>query len=858
MKKKFDVGGMTCAACSLAVEKSVKKVQGVKDVNVSLLTNSMNVDLDEDIDSSEIIQAIEKAGYSAKEKNEKKEVKKVSPKEIIEKDIKNMAFRLKVSIPLMLILMYVAMGHMMGLPYPDFLAGRENSGIMIFTQLLLTLPIIYVNRIYYINGFKSLFNKNPNMDTLVAIGSSAGLVYGIFATYMINYGLGHNMPELVDHYMHDIYYESAAMILTLITFGKYLEAKSKQKTTDSINRLLDIQPDFVSLVKDGMEEKIPVEEVSVGDMIKVIPGERIALDGKVVEGHSSLDQSAITGESIPVEVFEGDRVMSGSINMNGSFIMQADKVGEDTTINKIIQLIEEASASKAPISQLADKISSIFVPSVMAISLISFIVWMAMGYGFEFSFSIAVGVLVISCPCALGLATPVAMMVSTGKAADNGIIIKNAEGLELLHKSNVMIFDKTGTITQGRPVVTDVISLTGLSHDEIVEIAYSLEENSQQPLAFAIRNYAKDRGIDLVKALDFEAITGKGVKAKVKDKISYIGNDKLMKEKGVFSRDLEKLASSYSKAGKTCVFLFNDEEVLAIIAIADRIKPTSKHAIEEIKKMGIKTVMLTGDNKLTAEAMAKNAGIDEIRAELLPQDKDKIVSEYQKNGIVTMVGDGINDAPALIRADVGIAIADGTDIAIDSADMVLMKSDLMDIVNAINLSKKTIKNIKENLFWAFIYNILAIPIAMGILYIPFGIKLNPMIGALAMSLSSVFVVTNALRLRTFKPAYIHGLNDQEADIVDEARFEIVNNESKINENNRVDKGENVMKNTLFVEGMSCNHCKMRVEKAAAEIEGVKNAQVSLEDKTLEFDGDQALVDKVKKAVEEAGYQVVDK
>ncbi|MDO5026635.1 MAG: heavy metal translocating P-type ATPase [Tissierellia bacterium] len=853
MRKKYDVGGMTCAACSLAVEKSVRKIQGVKDVNVSLLTNSMNVELEDDIDSESIIQAVEKAGYEAKEKNSRQETKRVSPKEMIEKEIKSMDFRLKVSIPLMLILMYVAMGHMMGLPYPAFLAGRENSAIMIFTQLLLTLPIIYVNRSYYINGFKSLYNKNPNMDTLVALGSSAGLVYGIFSTYMISYGLGHNLPQVVDHYMHDIYYESAAMILTLITLGKYLEARSKQKTTDSINKLIDIQPDYVSLVKGDLVEKVPVEDLSIGDLIKIIPGERVAVDGKIVEGHSSLDQSAITGESIPVEVFEGDSVMSGSINMNGSFVMRAEKVGEDTTINKIIQLIEEASASKAPISKLADKISSIFVPAVIGIALVAFVVWMALGYGFEFAFSIAVGILVISCPCALGLATPVAMMVATGKAADNGIIIKNAEGLELLHKSDVMIFDKTGTITKGKPVVTNVVSTSGLDHDKLVEIAYSLEENSQQPLAFAIRNYAKNKSIRLKKAEGFEAITGKGVKARVDGQVYFIGNDKLLKDKGVYSKELGELAKKYSREGKTSVYLFDEQRVLAIFAIADQIKESSKYAIEEIKKMGIKTVMLTGDNELTAHAMAVNAGIDEIRAELLPQDKDKIVSKYQESGIVTMVGDGINDAPALIRADVGIAIADGTDIAIDSADMVLMKSDLMDIVNAIKLSKKTIKNIKENLFWAFIYNVLAIPIAVGILYVPFAIKLNPMIGALAMSLSSVFVVTNALRLKNFKPSHIEKQTYDELILDQEALFEykIINEESSI-------KGEETMKNKIFVDQMTCNHCKMRVEKAALEVEGVKNAQVSLEEQSLEFEGDQSLIEQVKKAVLEAGYQIIDK
>lgn len=850
MKKKFDVSGMTCAACSLAVEKSVKKIHGVKNVNVSLLTNSMNVELDDDISDEEIIEAVEKAGYGAQEKSSTKKIENTSPKDKIELDVKKLLNRLKISIPLMLVLMYVAMGHMLKLPYPEILSGPKNAGVMIFTQLLLTLPIIYVNRVYYINGFRNLFNKNPNMDTLVALGSSAGLVYGIFSTYMITYGLGNNMMELVSHYMHDIYYESASMILTLITLGKYLEAKSKQRTTDSINKLIEIQPDFVKVIRDGIEEELPIEQVRLNDQIKIIPGERIAIDGKIVKGHSSLDQSAITGESIPVEVFKGDLVISGSINMNGTFVMQASKVGEDTTINKIIQLIEEASATKAPISKLADKISSVFVPVVILISLISFLLWMVLGYGFEFAFSIAVGILVISCPCALGLATPVAMMVATGKAADNGIIIKNAEALEQLHKTKTMIFDKTGTLTKGKPVVTDIISLSEKSHDEIIEIAYSLEENSQQPLAFAVRNYAKENSIRLIKADDFEAITGKGIKARIDGKYYFIGNDKLMKEKNVYISEIEIIADKYSSQGKTSIFLFEETKVLAIIAIADQVKESSKQAIDFIKSKGIKTVMLTGDNKLTANAMAIKTGVDEVKSELLPQDKDKIVSEYKKDGIVTMVGDGINDALALIRSDVGIAIADGTDIAIDSADLVLMKSDLIDIVNALNLSEKTIINIKQNLFWAFIYNILAIPIAMGILYIPFGIKLNPMIGALAMSMSSIFVVTNALRLKKIKSSNIVKKDK-------EILFENANFEKILVKNNNIKKGRKNMKNTLLVEGMTCNHCKMRVEKAVSEVKGVSKAQVYLEDKKVEFEADSSLVGQVKDAIKEAGYEVVE-
>lgn len=856
MKERFDVEGMTCAACSSAVEKAVRKIDGVSDVNVSLLTNSMNVDSDLDIDADVIIEAVQKAGYDAKLKGTDEKVGRKSPKDTFDKELKELSHRLKISIPLMLILMYVAMGSMINLPYPHILSGVEGSGIMIFTQLLLAIPIIYVNRIYYINGFKALFNGSPNMDTLVGLGSVAGVVYGIFSTYMINYGLGHGNHEIVHHYMHDIYYESATMILTLITIGKYLETKSKQKTTDSLNKLIDIQPESVRVIREGIQEEIPVSEVRLGDLIKVIPGERIALDGTIIEGYSSLDQQAITGESIPVEVNVGDIVMSGSINQNGSFTMKATKVGQDTTIQKIISLIEEASASKAPISKLADKISSIFVPTVIGLSIISFIIWMALGYGFEFAFSIAIGVLVISCPCALGLATPVAMMVATGKAADNGIIVKSSEALEVLHKTQVMIFDKTGTITKGQPVVTDVISVNNFPYDKILEIAYALENNSQQPLANAIIKKAVEKDTKLYEITDFQSITGMGIKAKLWDKYYYIGNDKLADKIGVLQDEIKELASLYSRDGKTTVYLFDENNILAILAIADQIKETSMVAMEEIKKMGIKTVMLTGDNDLTAKSMAAKAGIDEYKAELMPEDKDKIVRLYQDQGnVVTMVGDGINDAPALIRADVGIGVASGTDVAIESADLVLMKSDLQDIVNALRLSKATIKNIKQNLFWAFFYNTLAIPIAMGILYIPFQIKLNPMIGALAMSLSSVFVVTNALRLRSFKSVNLRFDNNA----IDENSSEMYSNidiEGNKDNLDKYNKGENIMNKEFNVEGMTCNHCKMRVEKAIKGVEGVKDANVILEDKKVIVETSMDNNQEIIQAIVDAGYEVV--
>lgn len=849
-KQKFDIGGMTCAACSAAVERAVAKLDGVEAVNVSLMTNSMEVRTFETLDDRLIIDAVEKAGYTATSRMEVRgKRRQVNPRKVLEDEMKEIRHRLRISFPLMIILMYVAMGDMLGLPLPEILRGAENAGIFIFTQFLISVPVVYVNRKYFINGFKSLFSGHPNMDSLVGLGSFAGIVYGIFSMYMILFGLGHMDHKLVHKYMHDIYFESATMILTLITLGKFLEARSKIKTTDSINRLIEIQPDFALVIRNGLEELLPVEEILKGDFIRIKPGERIAVDGKIVEGHSSLDQSAITGESLPVEVFEGDRVISGSINKTGAFIMEAVNVGDETTISKIIGLMEEASASKAPISKLADKISGVFVPVVMAISFISFVTWLLVGYGVEFAFSIAIGVLVISCPCALGLATPVAMMVATGKAADNGIIVKNSEALENLHKMDVIVFDKTGTITRGKPLVTDIITVDGFDSREILKIAASLETSSQQPLAEAVINAAKELEIECYPIKDFNSYTGKGISAYIGDKKYYIGNDKLMKDVDVFNKEVVEVADNYSKQGKTSIFLFDESKVISIIAIADSIKATSADAIKQIRDMGIKTIMLTGDNKLTAKAMADMVGVDEFRADLLPEDKDKIIQEYMREGKkLAMVGDGINDAPALMRADIGIAIADGTDVAVESADLVLMKSNLQDIVNSINLSKRAIKIIKENLFWAFIYNVIAIPIAMGLLYPAFGIKLNPMIGALAMSFSSVFVVTNSLRLKNFKGANFTKKNEEKLSY--NIAYENINLKNMENRERKVK-----MRKVLKIEGMSCGHCKARVEKALASVEGAK-VEVSLESKMAVVEAENLDEGKLKALVEDAGYEVL--
>lgn len=845
MKQRFDIEGMTCASCQLTVEKAVKKL-GVENANVSLLTNTLEVD--SDISEDEIIKAVENSGYKAYSKNKSNTKYISSPKEHYEKEIKSLENRLIVFIPLMLVLMYVAMGEMMGLPYPRFLSGYENAGIFALLQFVITLPILYVNRTYFETGFKSLFKGHPNMDSLVAIGSASAVFYGLFATFMISFGLGRANEALVYQYKHDLYYEAATMILTLITLGKYFEVKSKAKTTDSINRLIELQPEKITVLRDGNEIETLIEDVNVGDIVKVIPGERIAIDGIVTEGKSSIDTSAVTGESMPIDINVDDKVISGSVNNTGSFLMKATSVGENTTISKIITLMEEASATKAPISQMADKISAIFVPVVIVISIVTFIVWMLTGQEFTFSFSMAISVLVISCPCALGLATPVAMMVANGKAAENGILVKNAEALELLHKIDAIVFDKTGTITKGKPVLTDIITINGFDSEKALKIAASIESNSQHPLALAIINFAKDKGFNIEKAKDFNSVTGKGIEAKLNDKQYFIGNDKYLSDINLDTKEIEKYSDKYSKQGKTVVYLFDSKNLIAMFAIADAIKQTSIHAIEEIKAMNIETVMLTGDNELTAKEIAKQVGVDSFRAELLPQDKDSIIKEYQDKGkLVAMVGDGINDAPALMRADIGIGIADGTDVAIESADLVLVKSDLQDILSSIKLSKSTIKNIKENLFWAFFYNVIAIPVAVGLFYPSLGLRLSPMIGAFAMSMSSVFVVGNSLRLRRFK-IYERNHLDNKVD-------ENIVNYNNININDIKKMGEDMKEKILNIEGMSCGHCKMNVEKALSNFS--KDVEVSLEDKKAKLTVKDNVSDEdLINAVKDAGYEVV--
>lgn len=840
MKERFDVSGMTCASCQANVQKAVEKL-GVDFVNVNLISETMTVSYDNGkISENDIIKAVEKIGYGAKPKN-KKNLKENNKTFDEEKIVKN---RLIISFIFLIPLMYVSMGHMINLPLPHFLMGARGSVNFAFLQFLLTLPIVFVNRIFYISGFKALFNKASNMDTLVGLGSFAALIYGIFAIMRMAYGLGFEKFEIVENYRHNLYFESSAMILTLITLGKYFEKKSKGQTKKSLESLMDLAPKKARILKDKKEVEILVEDLKKGDLILVRPGEAIPVDGIVKEGSSLVDESAITGESIPVNKNIGDEVISATLNKQGSFIFEATKVGEDTTLSKIIELVNQANETKAPIAKLADKISAIFVPTVMIISLITFVVWMILGYGFEFSLNFAISVLVISCPCALGLATPMAIMVATGKSAQFGLLFKNAESLENLHKVDTILLDKTGTITEGRPQVTDIIS--EIDENEFIKIASSIENNSEHPLSHAISEYAKDKNIQAKNIEDFEAISGKGIKAKYENKIYYGGNISLMKEKNIDLKSYEKKADIFSNEGKTSMYFADEKNVIGIIAVQDKPKNLSKIAIDEMKKMGYEVRMITGDNEKTAEAIKNALNIDEKYAEVLPQDKEKEIKNLQKLGKkVLMVGDGINDAPALARSDVSMAIGNGTDVAIESADIILINNNILDIVSALKLSKSTIKIIKENLFWAFFYNIIGIPLAAGLLYPAFGLKLSPMFGAFAMSFSSIFVCLNSLRLRKFKANF-----ENEEKIKEEIEKEKNKNikEKKMNELNKM---------IVKVNQMSCNHCKNRVEEILKNISGIENAEVNLDEKLAEVDYFGAIDEnEIKEKINDAGYEFV--
>ena len=853
LKQTFQVTGMTCSACSAHVEKAVNKLEAVNKAEVSLMTNSMSVDYDPDaLSPQDIIHAVEQAGYGASLPQKDKSAPLPDPNSQLAQELGAMKRRLIWSFVFLIPLFYISMGHMLGAPLPSFLMGMENALAFGLTQLLLTLPILYINDTYYKVGFKTLWHRAPNMDSLIAVGSAAAVIYGIFAIYQIGYGLGHSDMELVARYHMDLYFESAGMILTLITLGKFLEKRSKGKTSQAINRLMDLAPKTAHVLRDGAEVEIPVEEVRVGDHIVVRPGQSIPVDGVVVEGSSAVDESALTGESLPVDKGPGDKVAAASMNRSGSFTFEALRVGEDTTLAQMIRLVEEAAASKAPIAKLADKVAGVFVPVVMAIAAVTALVWFFVGgYDVTKALTAGVAVLVISCPCALGLATPVAIMVGTGKGAENGILIKSAEALETLHSIDTVVLDKTGTLTQGKPVVTDILPGDETDEAGLLTLAACLEAPSEHPLAAAIVEESRRRSLSSAVVTDFTAVHGRGVRASLNGHPFLAGNQAMMEEAGVSLGDFPQKAEELAAQGKTPLYFADEKQVLGIIAVADTPKPTSAQAVSAFRQLGLDVVMLTGDNQRTADAIGKELGVTQVMAQVLPQDKEAKVRQLQEQGKkVAMVGDGINDAPALARADVGLAIGAGTDVAIESADIVLMKSDLLDAAAAVELSRATIRNIKENLFWAFFYNTLGIPLAAGVFYHWTHWQLNPMFAAAAMSLSSFCVVSNALRLRFFKskfrPAPCTGTCPLEQPELEES--------NQINEK----KGdEQTMEKKIQIEGMMCQHCVAHVEKALTALGGVSAAQADLESKCATVTLSAPVSDEeLKEAVTAAGYEVV--
>ena len=828
MKVKFTVTGMTCAACSARVEKVTKAVPGVTGAEVNLLAGRMVAEVENEAACDMICRAVTDAGYGAAVDDGKK---KVEPKAPAEDALKEMKMRIIWSGAFLIALMYLTMGHMVGLPTPHIFHGLENAALFALVQFLLTLPAVFLNRAYYVKGLKALWHRSPNMDSLIAVGSGASLIYGVVALLRMTWAMGNGQWDIVELYSKNLYFESAAMILTLITLGKFLETRAKGRTGDAIRQLMDLAPKTALVRREGVETEIPADQVRVGDLVIVKSGGRIPVDGTVIEGRASVDQSALTGESVPVEKEPGDSVAAATINVSGYMEFRADKVGEDTTLSQVIRMVEEAGGSKAPIARLADQIAGVFVPVVMTIAAIAFAVWMLAGQTLEFSLTTAIAVLVISCPCALGLATPVAIMVGTGQGAKMGVLFKNAEALENLHRVDTVLLDKTGTLTTGKPRVTDV--LPGEATEFVLlRTAVALEARSEHPFAQAILEYAKEKDISIREITDFETLPGRGVKGVYNGQTVYGGNAKLMEEIGVTVTEHPFLAAQ----GKTPLYFANASgKFLGAIAAADVLKEDSRESVEALKKLGLDVVMLTGDNEKTAAAIAREAGVEHVVSDVLPGDKAEVVKKYQAQGKrVAMVGDGINDAPALVTADVGIAIGAGTDIAIESADVVLMSGSLGQVAGAVELSRATIKNIKQNLFWAFFYNSLGIPIAAGALYPAFGLQLSPMLGAAAMSMSSVFVVTNALRLRLFKPTAAPA-----APAVQVAEAVIDENTPTI---------------VIGVEGMMCHHCTAAVEKACKGVAGTLAVQADLEGKqvTVRGSADKKLLEN---AIIEAGYSI---
>lgn len=922
MQERYHITGMTCSACSSHVEKAANKLNGVEKASVNLLTETMDITYDEQtLKTQDIIRAVEKAGYGAEllrgghgrsaggaasgkalsdaasgnaggagaSDGTGSNGSADSGRDVLTRRAKEesaaMKWRLGISIGFLIPLMYVAMYHMtydlFGIPVPDFVMnafhGNENAMIYALTQFLLLLPILYMNRKFFSVGFKTLAHLSPNMDSLIAVGASAAVGYGLFAMYRIAYGLGYGDMALVEHYTHDLYFESAGTILTLITVGKYLESRSKGKTSEAITKLMDLSPKVaVRIGEDGSEETVPTEALRIGDVFLVKPGSLVPVDGTVLEGNSSIDEAAITGESVPVEKREGDRVVSATLNKAGFLKCRADRVGEDTTLSQIVRLVEEASGSKAPIAQLADKVAGVFVPTVMGIALLTLIGWLAAGAEVEFAISTAIAVLVISCPCALGLATPVAIMVGTGVGAGNGILIKSGEALQRVRDVDTVVLDKTGTVTEGKLKVMSLFGyVKGMSLETVLAAAFALERQSEHPLAEAIIKEAEKKHCPAASVKDFKAVFGRGIQGTLEEDVRmggsesvkagtalYVGNLPYLKEQGVLDRAcaeaagtelsakrLEDAVGSLADEGETPLLVAEEGRILGIITVADEIKRSSREAIRAWRRMGMRVVMLTGDNRRTAEAVCRRMELSEVIAEVLPQDKEKKIRELQESGCkVAMIGDGINDAPALVSADVGMAIGAGTDVAIESADIILMKNDLRDAVTAMRLGRRVIRNIKQNLFWAFFYNCIGIPLAAGLLYPALGLRLTPMFGAAAMSMSSIFVVCNALRLRGFRSGFEK--RETENNLKEDLKEDLKE------KNLKEEKGENSMKKVITVEGMMCNHCTGRVQKALEGIEGVSGVTMSLEEKTASVELAAEVADEVlKAAVEEAGYEV---
>lgn len=875
-KETYDITGMSCAACSARIEKGISGMEGMQQCSVNLLKNSMTVSYDEaKLDSGEIVHQVEDIGYGASlHQTQGSKTTGASGRgkngatDAAAAAAKQMKQRLIVSLVFTIPLFYISMGHMAGWPLPPWLLGARNHMIFAFTQFLLVLPVLIAGGHYFKNGLKNLWHRSPNMDSLIALGSGAAFVYGIYSIYKIAWGFSIEDMDMVETFGMNLYFESSAMILTLITLGKFMEARAKSKTSEAITKLMDLAPKTAKVLRNGQEEEISVDDVQNGDILVVRDGDTVPVDGKITEGFASVDESAITGESLPVDKQTGDPVTGGTINRTGYFQMEATAVGEHTTLSKIIQLVDDATSSKAPIAKLADKVSGVFVPVVITIALLAAILWLLAGQSFEFALSVAISVLVISCPCALGLATPTAIMVGTGRGAAKGILIKSAEALEITHSIDTVVLDKTGTVTQGKPVVTDVIALEAdgkaagentQAYTELLQLAFSLEKMSSHPLAEAIVKKAEACSAAFQEVSDYEMIPGQGIAGTI-DKVRCLaGNRKLMETNRIDISVAAGLQEKLADEGKTPLYFAQGGKFLGVIAAADVVKPTSREAIARLQEMGMDVIMLTGDNARTAEAIKKQVGIKTVIADVLPQDKEEKVRRLQEQGHkVAMVGDGINDAPALARADVGIAIGAGTDVAIESADIVLMKSDLMDAASAVSLSRAVMRNIKQNLFWAFFYNAIGIPVAAGVLYPAFHILLNPMIGAAAMSFSSVSVVSNALRLRFFTPKWKQesgtadlqttgngGMMEQSTAAAEIADRIAQNDESK---------GETTMKKTIKIEGMMCQHCVKAATKALEGVAGVTAVTVSLEDKQAVVEGtatDEALT----AAIVDAGYEV---